>query len=139
MKKSKSTILGINANIITAVAYIGYIAVLLLAIRYTNVILTIEGILGLIVALAINYTFNVYILNYISKSEDKAELETNFNRAFTKISIALIPVLILSVILILTSWLQIYSFAMIIFWGLAITIVWNIILTKTLIVNSIKE
>ncbi len=126
-------------GLLTAVAYIGYIAVLLLAIRYTNVILTIEGILGLIVALAINYTFNVYILNYISKSEDKAELETNFNRAFTKISIALIPVLILSVILILTSWLQIYSFAMIIFWGLAITIVWNIILTKTLIVNSIKE
>ena len=126
-------------GLLTAVAYIGYIAVLLLAIRYTNVILTIEGILGLIVALAINYTFNVYILNYISKSEDKAELETNFNRAFTKISIALIQVLILSVILILTSWLQIYSFAMIIFWGLAITIVWNIILTKTLIVNSIKE
>lgn len=126
-------------GLLTAVAYIGYIAVLLLAIRYTNVILTIEGILGLVVALAINYTFNVYILNYISKSEDKAELETNFNRAFTKISIALIPVLILSVILILTSWLQIYSFAMIIFWGLAITIVWNIILTKTLIVNSIKE
>ena len=70
---------------------------------------------------------------------DKEEVETNFNRGFVKISIALIPVLILSVILILTSWLQIYSFAMIIFWGLAIAIIWNIILTKTLILNSIKE
>lgn len=126
-------------GLLTAIAYIGYIAVLLLVIRYTNVILTIEGIFGLVVALAINYIFNVYILDYISKSEDKAELETNFNRAFTKIAIALIPILIVSVILILTSWLQIYSFAMIIFWGLAITVIWNIILTKTLIINSIKE
>ena len=74
-----------------------------------------------------------------NKATDKEEVETNFNRGFVKISIALIPVLILSVILILTSWLQIYSSAMIIFWGLAIAIIWNIILTKTLILNSIKE
>ena len=73
------------------------------------------------------YKSNIYILNYINKATDKEEVETNFNRGFVKISIALIPVLILSVILILTSWLQIYSFAMIIFWGLAIAIIWNII------------
>ena len=123
-------------GLLSSIAYIGYIAVLLLVIRYTNVIITIEGIFGLIISLAIN---NIYILNYINKATDKEEVETNFNRGFVKISIALIPVLILSVILILTSWLQIYSFAMIIFWGLAIAIIWNIILTKTLILNSIKE
>ena len=125
--------------LLSSIAYIGYIAVLLLVIRYTNVIITIEGIFGLIISLAINYIINIYILNYINKATDKEEVETNFNRGFVKISIALIPVLILSVILILTSWLQIYSFAMIIFWGLAIAIIWNIILTKTLILNSIKE
>lgn len=126
-------------GLLSSIAYIGYIAVLLLVIRYTNVIITIEGIFGLIISLAINYIINIYILNYINKATDKGEVETNFNRGFVKISIALIPVLILSVILILTSWLQIYSFAMIIFWGLAIAIIWNIILTKTLILNSIKE
>ena len=126
-------------GLLSSIAYIGYIAVLLLVIRYTNVIITIEGIFGLIISLAINYIINIYILNYINKATDKEEVETNFNRGFVKISIALIPVLILSVILILTSWLQIYSFAMIIFWGLAIAIIWNIILTKTLILNSIKE
>ena len=126
-------------GLLSSIAYIGYIAVLLLVIRYTNVIITIEGIFGLIISLAINYIINIYILNYINKATDKEEEETNFNRGFVKISIALIPVLILSVILILTSWLQIYSFAMIIFWGLAIAIIWNIILTKTLILNSIKE
>ena len=126
-------------GLLSSIAYIGYIAVLLLVIRYTNVIITIEGIFGLIISLAINYIINIYILNYINKATDKEEVETNFNRGFVKISIALIPFLILSVILILTSWLQIYSFAMIIFWGLAIAIIWNIILTKTLILNSIKE
>ena len=126
-------------GLLSSIEYIGYIAVLLLVIRYTNVIITIEGIFGLIISLAINYIINIYILNYINKATDKEEVETNFNRGFVKISIALIPVLILSVILILTSWLQIYSFAMIIFWGLAIAIIWNIILTKTLILNSIKE
>ena len=126
-------------GLLSSIAYIGYIAVLLLVIRYTNVIITIEGIFGLIISLAINYIINIYILNYINKATDKEEVETNFNRGFVKISIALIPVLILSVRLILTSWLQIYSFAMIIFWGLAIAIIWNIILTKTLILNSIKE
>ena len=126
-------------GLLSSIAYRGYIAVLLLVIRYTNVIITIEGIFGLIISLAINYIINIYILNYINKATDKEEVETNFNRGFVKISIALIPVLILSVILILTSWLQIYSFAMIIFWGLAIAIIWNIILTKTLILNSIKE
>lgn len=126
-------------GLLSSIAYIGYIAVLLLVIRYTNVIITIEGIFGLIISLAINYIINIYILNYINKATDKEEVETNFNRGFVKISIALIPVLILSVILILTSWLQIYSFAMIIFWGLAIAIIWNIILTKTLILNSIKQ
>ncbi len=126
-------------GLFTSIAYIGYMAVLLLVIRYANVIVTIEGILGIIISLAINYIINIYVLNYIEKSKDKEETETNFNRGFIKISVALIPVLILAILLILTSWLQIYSFAMILFWGLAVAVIWNILITKTLIVNSIKE
>ena len=41
-------------GLLSSIAYIGYIAVLLLVIRYTNVIITIEGIFGLIISLAID-------------------------------------------------------------------------------------
>ena len=48
-------------GLLSSIAYIGYIAVLLLVIRCTNVIITIEGIFGLIISLAINYISNIYI------------------------------------------------------------------------------
>ena len=44
-------------GILAAVLQIGYVAILLLILRYTNVVISLEGIVGILVGIIINYMF----------------------------------------------------------------------------------
>ena len=51
----------------------------------------------------------------------------------------MIPLMIISVILCFTEWLQLFSFGMVIVWGIIILLIYNIVITRTMLVNSSKE
>ena len=104
---------------LTAISLIGYIAAYLLVIRYTNVVITLEGIAGILIAV---------ILNYIG-----------FKVAFLKTLFILVPVAITSVILCFTGWLPMISFGMTIFWGILMAILYHLIITRSLIVSAASE
>ena len=56
-------------GVLSAIAFIGYLAVILIAIRATNLVLTIEGICAIIISAILNFAFMMYIVHMLSKQE----------------------------------------------------------------------
>lgn len=124
-------------GILGAISFIGFIAVLLLIIRYSNVIVTIEGIIALITISIINY---IFIFN-VSKKEytNKDMLKKENAKEFLKIINVLVPIGIIGITFSFADWQPIISLGMILFWGIACTLIYNLLVTKTLLSNSIKK
>lgn len=120
---------------LASIALIGYIATLLLVLRYTNVVLTMEGIVAIVISIVLDYIFTVYLLNLIKKDETSSL----FKEALIKTIFIIIPVLITAVVLCFATWLPIFSFGMVTFWGLLDIVLYNLIITRTLIVDTRKN
>ncbi len=121
-------------GLLVGIANIGYIAVLMLLIRYTNVLLTISGLFGIVASIALNYISSMYLLKEIEHEEnDKAYSKTVIGMLWV-----LVPAFITAITLCFKNWMSIYSFGEIIFWGILTIFVYNTILTRTLLVNKNK-
>lgn len=121
-------------------SYIGYMAVLLLAVRYTNLIVTMEGIFGLIISAILNYILLVYLLENIKKMEKDREIyKKEFSKSMINIVSILVPALIIGIVLCFATWLPAFSFGTIIFWGVLIMAIYNAIVTRGLFLLNIKE
>ncbi len=129
-----------KAGFLAGLALIGYIATLLLVLRYANVVLTMEGMVAIVVSIVMNYIFNIYLLNLIKHNGSKTMVQASndFKEALIKTIFVFIPVAITSIVLCFTGWLPIYSFAMVAFWGLVLIVLYNLVITRTLMVYSSK-
>ena len=104
-------------------------ALYVLLIRYTNVIITLEGIMAIALIAILNYIFNYKLLAEIKKAEQD-EFENSVKESFKKFFIKIIPICILSIVFCFVSWTPISSFGMAMFWGIALMILYNAIITK---------
>ena len=109
-------------GIIGSISYIGFVSLLILVIKYTNVIVSIEGFLGIIIA---------FLLNYILVN--KLLVKTNKKEVYKEFFIKIIPVITLSIIFSFINWTPISSFGMVMFWGIALIAVYNLLLTDYLL------
>lgn len=110
-------------GLLASISCIGFISVLLLLLRYTNVNISIEGIAGIILVLSINFMINENILN---GSID-----------YKKTVLNLVPVAIITLVFGFAKWSNLSSFGLIMFWGLVLIAVYNLVVTKTLL--KLKE
>lgn len=113
-----------------SLASIGFVAFYLLVLRYANVIMTLEGILAIGLVFIINYVFCIMFLNGLKKNVEKS-----FTKTLQKFSTAMIPMLIFSVVCCFANWMPIFSFGMVLFWGLVISVIYNFVITQLLIKN----
>lgn len=113
--------------IFAGISLIGFIALFLLIIRYANVVLTLEGIAGILLVIWINYI----LIRAMLKKSDVIEVYKEF---FTE----MIPVIIAIVVFSFISWTNIASFGMVMFWGLLLTVPYHLALTHTLIEEKNK-
>lgn len=117
-------------GLFSVISLIGYIAILLIALRYTNVVITIAGILGAILSSIMNYIYMTYVIKN----------QKNDTKAFKNVSIKFlgiyIPCLIISIVFSFMKYLPVASFGMVMFWSLIIMIVYNLVITRVLIANS---
>ena len=116
-------------GILGALSFIGYIASLLIIIRLTNVVVSIEGMVGILISIALNYVFIVYLLN----GKKKEEQEFTYKQGFINFLFVLIPIAVTTIIISFISWIPIYSFGMTMFWGIVLIMLYNVILTKPLL------
>lgn len=115
-------------GVVVSVCMVGFIAAYLLILRYANVVITLEGIFSIALVFIINYMLNIMILNRLQNNVEKT-----FTKALTKFGLSMIPMLILSVVCCFSSWMSLFSFGMILFWGLVTTVIYNLIITRSLL------
>ena len=117
-------------GILTSISYIGFISLFLLILRYANVTITIEGIGGIIIVMIINLAFIKTILTRMQKMK---MLDEAINYTYKNVFSKLIPVIILVIVFCLSGWANLSSFGMVMFWGLMLMAIYNILVTKTLL------
>lgn len=118
-------------GILGALANVGFLALLLLAIRYGKVTLTLTGIAGIAIATIIEYVITMLIIKQYNKDTDKATVNKNVKNVMSNSAKTIAPILIMSVIFALIKWEQIASIGMVLFWAILIMIVYNAIILAT--------
>ena len=113
-------------GLLAGISYVGLAALYLLLIRYTNVLISIESIFGIILVLVLNFIFTAMLLE--KAGEDKSTLEV-YKKFFNRI----MPIFIMSVVFCFIKWVPISSFGMITFWGILMIAIYNFIVTKYLL------
>lgn len=118
-------------GILQAILSVGYIGLLLIVIRYANVVESLDGILSIFVCYVINSIFAFMISKVLSNKDlTKKESKKSVNNVIKKYGLIIIPELIIATVCLFTSWSAIFSFGMILFWGIVISFVYNVAVTK---------
>ena len=125
---------------LAGISYIGLTAIYLLLIKYTNVIISIESICGVAIIMILNYIFTFKLLNNIEKiRKEKNEniLNKSIKETYKRFFVRVMPISIMAIAFCFVKWIPISSFGMIMFWGLIIIAIYNILITRNIL--NIKE
>ena len=120
-------------GLLVGISYVGLVSLLSLVIKYTNVILTIEGIVGIVLIIGLNYKFNYKLLKKINNKMEKTNVKNAIKENYIEFFIKIIPIIILAIAFCFIKWVAINSFGMVMFWGIALIAIYNIIITNTLL------
>lgn len=123
-------------GVLAGISYIGLSALYLLVIRYTNVIISIQGIFGIGIVLILNYIFINKILLKLKKVNDKPskqEMNTAIKEAYKEFFVKIIPICIATIVFCFTTWETISSFGMVMFWGITLIALYNYVITNTIL------
>ncbi len=127
-------------GLVAGISEIGLAAIYLIVLRYTNVMISIESIVGIALILVLNYIFTFMILNNIKKMK-KENAEKLVNKATTNAYIKFfnrsLPICIMAIAFSFAKWIPLSSFGMVTVWGLVTIAIYNAIITKSIL--KIKE
>lgn len=117
-------------GIFLSISYIGYIALVLLVLRYTNVMIAFETIVASLILLIVNYMF---IKSILGKQQKEGNVTEAIKQTYMRYVSILLPILIVAVVFTFINWTAISSIGMVMFWGLIIMFIYNYIITKCLL------
>lgn len=113
-----------------AISYIGLVSLFMIVIRYTNVVLSIEGLFGIVMVLILNY---ILVNKLLTKGDNRVE-------AYKEFFVKILPVIIMIITFCFMNWVPVSSFGMVMFWGVVLIAVYNSLVTNTLLkINAGKE
>ena len=118
-------------GVLGAISSVGYIAVTLLAIRYTSVTITLNSLIALLGVATVNY---VFMFNYLRRFKTDSRRHA-FTESLKEITITIIPLWVVAVIFTFMTSVTINSVGMIMFWGLFVHLIYSTIITRTLYVD----
>ncbi len=116
-------------GLLSSISFIGGAALLLILLRYTNVILSIEGLFGIAIVLFINYLLITSILKNIKEKENEQTVLKIIKKTYGSFFLKVLPIYIMAVVFCFIDWLPIANFGMVIFWGLLLMALYNFIIT----------
>lgn len=106
---------------------VGFLAVLLLAIRYGNVVITLSGITAIVLSAIIEYIATMLVLK-IFKTSSKNDIKRKLVEFSKQFVLAIIPLVILAITFALVKWQDMDSMGMVFFWAILIMLVYNAII-----------
>lgn len=117
-------------GLFAAISYIGLLAIVLLVLRYANVVIAFEALVAVISIFVANYAVLQYILGKLQKTQEtKEEIIKETYKHFASI---FAPLFILGIVFTFVSWLPIASIGMILFWGLTALAIYDYMSMKFL-------
>lgn len=117
-------------GILAVILQIGYISLLLLTLRYTNIKITIEGVVGIMISVVLNYMYITLAFK---------NLKNNFMKDTTsQYALRLIPIYIIAIIFTFNNIANISSLGMTLVWGIITMYLYNLILTQ-ITIKTIEE
>lgn len=116
-------------GILAELDILGFGALLLLVLRYTNVEISIASIVSIATMLILQFIYSVKLLD---NEKISSKIFTEETIKFTKM---LIPAFIMSVVIAFANILEISGFGMIIFWGIILFEIFNNIITRAILTN----
>ena len=119
-----------KTGLLLMISQIGFIALLLLTIRYTNVVLSITGIAAFVLSVIMSFLFLMKVLKS-NKTEEKA-----FHKASLEYIAIYVPGLVIAVVFSFINYLPIASFGMVMFYAIMLMIIYHGIITRNLIEKS---
>lgn len=125
-----------DRGIIAAISFIGYLAALLLVVRLTNTVLTVESIGAIILSVIFNYVFlNILLSKLLKYRENDSTPKAEMSKVIKKALLAIVPALVIAVVFCFITYMAINSFGTTLFWGIAIFVIYNLIITRELLLN----
>lgn len=107
---------------------IGFIAILLLALRYGNVTISLMGIATIAIAFIIEYIFTMLILKQYQRNMEKETIKKDLKKILKNISISMVPLVVMAITFALATWEEISSIGMILFWSILILAIYNLVI-----------
>ena len=127
-------------GVLTAILYLGLVSAFLLIIRYTNVALSIQGILGISIILLLNYIFlNKLLLKIKNEKLNKTILNEKIKDTYKEFFVKIIPICIAVVAFCFVGWAPISSFGMVMFWGILLIAIYNVLVTNALLKIKVSK
>jgi len=117
-------------GILGTLSVIGFVAALLIVLRYTNVVITLEGIIGIIFSIVLDLLLVKLILkDFKNNKNTKEAIKGNYKKYFAYITT---PVAIMAITFSFINVAGIASLGMTMFWGLALIALYNIVITRAM-------
>ena len=129
---------------IGAISYVGLFSLLMLLIRYTNVVLSIEGLVAIALVLILEYIFINRILTKIKQESkgkmNRAIIKEAIKDTYKEFFITIIPIAIATITFCFAKWTSIGSFGMVMFWGISLIAIYNFAIVGSLLkIETDKE
>lgn len=115
-------------GLISAISMLGFVALYLLVIRFTDTLISLESMAAIGIAVIVQLMFlqgvsaKVKAGNEVTDNAVKQELVKNIQLQ--------IPLYIMSVVFVFSNWETIIDFGTSLFWGLIISVIYNITITR---------
>ena len=122
-------------GLLGAISYVGLVSIFLLIIRYANVVLSMEGILGIVVIMILNYIFvNKFLSKLKEKNKElnKTDVQIANNETYKEFFTKIVPICITVITFCFINFVPISSFGMTMFWGIALIAGYNVVITNNL-------
>ena len=131
-------------GLLGAFSLVGLFAIMMILIRYTNVVLSIEGLCAIGLVLILEYVFIKGLLQKIKQNEkeklNKEIITKIIKETYAQFFISMIPASIAVITFCFIKWIPISSFGMVMFWGIVLIAIYNFIVTCNLIkINADKK
>ena len=120
------------SGLCASIAFIGYLALLMLIIKGTNIYIT----LGSMAAIAVSLIIQFIAMNFVLKANKEKK---NINETILNTTIMLIPIYIIAIVFCFNSWLQLSSFGATLFWGLLLSSIYNYLVVKNVLVIKSED
>lgn len=121
-------------GIISALSMIGYIALYLIVVRFTDTIISLEAMAAIGIGIILEFIFVQAIAKRLR--EDVANADGAIKKELIKNISVQIPIYIMSIVFVFAEWETIKSFGIALFWGLIISLIYNFVFTRLMFIQK---